>query len=193
MKTILKFTTVVALMLVTVTGMANEPKFNLKTKSATKSLVFEMEYSEQTTVILKDSDGNVIYSESVSNASYSKKFNLENLEDGLYYFTTENKLREIVYTIDVTDTDVKIIDKEENTKPYFRRVGGKVLLNFLNLDESSVKVKVVDAENRVLFEETYTDTKIVEKAFDFTKALEGTYTISVEDFNNTFYESIAVN
>ncbi len=193
MKTILKFTTVVALMLVTVTGMANEPKFNLKTKSATKSLVFEMEYSEQTTVILKDSDGNIIYSESVSNASYSKKFNLENLEDGLYYFTTENKLREIVYTIDVTDTDVKIIDKEENTKPYFRRVDGKVLLNFLNLDESSVKVKVVDAENRVLFEETYTDTKIVEKAFDFTKALEGTYTISVEDFNNTFYESIAVN
>jgi hypothetical protein len=78
--------------------------------------------------------------------------------------------------------------------PYFRKAGDKVFLNFLNLDRASVVVKVVDGEGRLLFFERYTDTPVVEKAFNFEKAEEGIYKLQVvvSEGDSTYSESFKI-
>ncbi len=78
--------------------------------------------------------------------------------------------------------------------PYFRKAGGKVYLNYLNLDGSTVVVKVVDQEGRLLFFERFKDTPLVEKAFNFERAAEGTYRVEVlvTEGDRTYSESLQV-
>ncbi len=183
----------VALMFATATGMAHDDKLSLETKKESTSLVFKMEAKKETALRLFDSDNRVIYSEQVSNISYAKRFNLKNLADGLYYFTTEDALRITTYTISVQGDVVEILSRKEKSKAIFRTVNHVVYLNLLNLDKKDVNIEIYDSSNRKVFSEKRENEMIVGKVINFTKAYKDQYTIVVKDSNNTYYESIVVN
>lgn len=193
MKKVVRTAAMIALMFVTATNMANEEKLSLETKKESKSLVFELDSKAPNTVIkLFDTANQVIYYEDISGASYAKKFNLMYLEDGLYYFTTEDSLKKIIYTIEVNGSDVKILERKESTKPVFRKENRMVYLNLLNLDKKDVKIEVFDNSDRLVFSEKRGNEMIIEKAFNFTEAYKDSYTIVVHDSSNTYYEDILV-
>ena len=193
MKKVVRTAAMIALMFVTATSLANEEKLSLETKKESKSLVFELDSKGQETAIrLFDSANQVIYTEYISSTSYAKKFNLSNLENGLYYFTTENSLKKIVYTIEVDGSTVTILKRKENAKPVFRKENGMVYLNLLNLNKKDVKIEVFDSNDRLVFSEKRENEMIIEKAFNFSKAYEDSYTIVVRDSNNIYFEGITV-
>ena len=194
MKKIVRSIAVVALMFVVATGLANEPKLSV-TSNAEKSLNFVMdEISEQTSISIFDKQGVIIYSEDLAAAHiYSKKFNVNNLPQGGYFFKVEDDLKETIFAFFVEDSKIVIAEKNVNTKPVFRRKEGKVYLNLLNLDKKDVKIKVLDNNDRVLFEEIISNTSLVEKVFNFENAFDGNYTISVQDKTNSYYEVVVVN
>ncbi|WP_339716238.1 hypothetical protein [uncultured Kriegella sp.] len=195
MKKVLKLTAVLAFMLVTSKGLANEPKLNVLSNTNAKSLVFELDASsKETSVKFFDLDGNIMYSEAISGKSaYTKKFDLKDLKEGSYYLKVDNALREIVYTLEVDATDVKIVDKKENAKPVFRAVDGMVFLNLLNLKAANVEIKIYDSSNRMLFEEVVRDELKIEKAFNFKDAFKDSYTLMVKDSNGVYYKDFVVN
>ncbi len=195
MKKVLKLTAVLAFMFVTSKGMANEPKLNVLSNTNTKSLVFELDpSSKDTSVKFFDIDGNIMYSEAVSGKyAYTKKFDLKDLKDGSYYLKVDNALREIVYTLEVDATDVKIVEKKENAKPVFKVAEGMVFLNLLNLDAKKVEIKIYDSSNRMLFEEVVSDELKIEKAFNFKNAFKDSYTLMVKDSNGVYYKDFVVN
>ena len=193
MKKIVRTAAMIALMFVTTTSIANEEKLSLVTKTDAKSLIYELDSTSGATKIeLIDADNNVIYFENIENVSYTKKFDLKNLKDGLYYFTTEDAMKTIIYTINIAGADVKITKRKENSKPVFRKENGKVYLNLLNLSKKEVEIEVYDSSNRLLFSEKHVNEMIIEKAFNFTKAYEDSYTVLVRDSNNTYFEDIVV-
>lgn len=183
----------VALMFVTATSMANDEKLSLETNNETRSLVFEMDAKKETFIKLYDADNNVIYSENISGVLYSKRFNLKNIADGLYYFTTEDALKKTTYTISVRNTEVEIVDKRENAKPIFRTVDRIVYLNLLNLSKADVKIEIFDSSDRLVFTEKRENEMIIEKAINFKKAYSDRYTVVVKDSENTYYENIEIN
>lgn len=182
----------IALMFVTATSMANDEKLSLERSKESKSLVFEMDAQKETDIKLFDDANNTIYSESITATSYSKRFNLKNLVDGRYYFTTEDALRKVTYTILVQNKDVKILSKKENVKPVFKTKDQVVYLNLLNLSKKDVKIEIYDSSNRLVFNEKRENEMIIEKALNFNKAYADQYTVVVEDSENTYYESIVV-
>ncbi|MGB3151984.1 MAG: hypothetical protein WBB27_15105 [Maribacter sp.] len=195
MKTILKFTTVVAFMLSTVVSMAREPKVNLIADSDTKSLVLTMENtSSDVDVKIMDEEAHIIYSGKLSNGSLSRKFDLQNLKEGIYFVSTEDELKSYLYTIELDGNEMKVIKREETFKPVFRETNDRVYMNLFNPDKSEVTIKVYDAEDRVVFSETCKDSLLVEKAFNFVNAEEGSYTIVISDNEKTYYsEDFSVN
>ncbi|MGB7393362.1 MAG: hypothetical protein WA913_03110 [Pricia sp.] len=194
MKKVIRTAAMVALMFATATGMANDTKLNVDTAKNVKSLVFEMDDNSGVTKIkLVDADNHVIYSESIANASYAKKFDLKALNNGLYYFTSENSLKTVVYTVKVAGDDVTIIEKRENAKPVFRKKSGMVYLNLLNLGLKDVEISVYDSSNRLVFSEKRENEMIIEKSFNFKKAYKDSYTVVVKDDNDTYYENIVIN
>lgn len=88
MKTISKISVLVALLLVSVAGIANEPKLNLILGADAKSLVFQLDgQSGKTTIQIPGTKNNLIYSEVLKReGDYSKKFDLKRLETGVYCF-----------------------------------------------------------------------------------------------------------
>ncbi|MFX0557587.1 hypothetical protein ACOCEA_12375 [Maribacter sp. CXY002] len=194
MKNIVKFTTVVAFMFATVAGMANEPKVSVISLRKDRSVVLKLDASsENVSIRLKDEQLNTIYSENLSKGSYNKKLNMSDLEDGVYFLSTEDKFKTYSYTIEITGEVVKLVATKEADKPYFRKTSEKVFVNFLNLDNSNVSLKVYDEEYRLVYTETIKDTFVVEKAFNFEDAVSGTYTVVVSNDANTFVEEFVVN
>ncbi len=193
MKKVVRTIAVVALMFASIAVSAKEPKLSL-TANAQKSVVFELDAQTQNTFIsMLDKNGNVIYSEKIEVAKgYAKKFDLNGLPEGKYYLHVENTMKETVYTLEVTASSVSIVTKDENNKPVFRKEGGRVFLNLLNLDLEAVSIKVYDSENRIVHVETVNDEMLVEKVFNFEKAYSGIYTVAVVDGNDTYYEEVIV-
>ncbi|WP_405383387.1 T9SS type A sorting domain-containing protein [Maribacter sp. LLG6340-A2] len=194
MKNILKITTVVAFMFATVAGMAREPKLNLLTAGKAKSVVLTMEASSVGVQIkLMDSDLNVIYSEKVSEGIFSKKLNFKDLADGVYYLSADDNLKNYSYTIVLDKNNVKIVDADEDIKPFFRKTNNMILMNYLNLDKSKMSIKIYDTEGRTVFAQEVTDELIVEKAFNFTDAFPGVYVVIVKSDGKTYTEEFVVN
>lgn len=194
MKLNLKFTAMIALMFTTVVGMAREPKLSLMTNGQSKSLVVELDTQHDETFLkIIDEDQNIIFSEKVSESSYSKKFDLNELESGSYYFEVDDALRTLVYPISVGNKEVKILKRIENTKPVFRLKGDRLFLNLLNLGGKDVQIKVFDSSNRTLFKEVIKNETVITKAFNFESAYEDHYTVVVKEGKNIYYEDIVVN
>ena len=194
MKTIMKFTAIVAFMLTTVVSMAKEPKLSIVSENDIKSLVFELDsQSKETLVQFMDANDKILYSESLDNEVYLKKFNLKKLKDGFYYLLADDSIRSILYEILLEGDEVKIVERKENAKPVFRTLGDKIFLNLLNLEKKDVEIKVYDSQNRVVYKETLRDQMLVEKAFNFEKAYNDNYTLVIKDGSDIYYENIAID
>ncbi|WP_299163949.1 hypothetical protein [uncultured Eudoraea sp.] len=194
MKTNLKFTAMIAFMFITAVGLAKEPKVSLLTEGQSKSLIVALDSKNNKTILkIIDENQNIIFSEKISVNSYTKKFDLDKLENGSYLFELDDSLRTLTYTIRVENEEVKILRRIENNKPIFRKIGAKLYLNLLNLDSKDVEIKVFDSDNRTLFSEVVENENIVSKAFNFETARKDHYTIVVKDGENTYYEDIVVN
>ncbi len=194
MKTIMKFATIVAFMLTTVVSMAKEPKLNLVVNNETRSLVFVLDtQSEKTKIKFLDEQNNILYSDNVSDEMYAKKFDLKKLENGNYFFSMENSLKSMVYTISVKDEVVSITESKEIYKPFFRKSNGMVYLNLLNLKQDNVEINVFDSDSRLVYDQVVTNETIIEKAFNFKTAQADDYTVVVKNSNGTYYENIVIN
>jgi len=194
MKTILKVTTVLALILNVATGMAKASELNLSAANETKSLVLTLDKASiDLTVRFMDTENHILYAEKIKNGTVTKKFNLQSLENGLYYITATDANKIVLYTVQVKDESVSILGKDETVKPYFRKTKEKLFVNYLNLEKSEVSIKVYDEENRVVFSEIVTDEMIVEKAFNFEGAYAGNYSIIVSNAKKSFAENFIVD
>ncbi len=194
MKTILKVTTVLALVLNVATGMAKASELNLSAANETKSLVLTLDKASiDLTVRFMDTENHILYAEKIKNGTVTKKFNLQSLENGLYYITATDANKIVLYTVQVKDESVNILGKDETVKPYFRKTKEKLFVNYLNLEKSEVSIKVYDEENRVVFSEIVTDEMIVEKAFNFEGAYAGNYSIIVSNAKKSFAENFIVD
>ena len=193
MRKVTRTVAMIALMFGALTVSANEGKLSSINTKNTKSVVFELDSKAgMTTIRLSDIDQNVIYFEEIDQVIYTKKFDLNSLKDGMYYFTTEDSLKTTTYTIKVAKSSVAILNKKEDRKPIFRKESGMVYLNLLNLDKGDVKIEVFDSSNRLVFSEKRENEMIVEKAFNFTNAFHDSYTVVVKEGNNTYYEIVKI-
>lgn len=194
MKNILKNTTILTLLFAITTGMATEPKIDLKTDSEAKILVLEMDAtSSKSEVRLTDSNDNIVHYENVSESSYTKKFNLKNLEDGIYYFTVENPLKKLVYTINLNNREIKIANKKESSQiPVLRKSGYRIFLNLLNKDLNTVKVKVVNGNNEQLDSRVFMGDLNIGNVYNFENAIRDNYIVVVHDGKNTYRQSISI-
>ena len=195
MKTGIKMSTLVALVLGTTIGWAKEPKLKVEVEEGSKSLVVRYDnQSEEANLRFTDFGEHVIFSENLKkNAVYSKKFNLKDLAAGNYFLELEDALKEIIFTIKVDGNTVTIDKRRELVKPVFRTKGKKVFLNLLNLDGGKVTIKVYDSSDRLVYNELVEKKVTVEKAFNFEKAYEDDYSIVIKDGDTMFYKRINID
>ncbi len=193
MKKVMKLTTVIALMFVAAISKASTPTLNLTSNSG-KKVTFTMKTPmKDATIILSDEVGNEFFTEHISNQlTYSKRFDLSQLENGRFFLKVENALKKVIYTIDLNDDAVTIDEFKEVAKPVFKNTDKKLFVNLLNLDKTPVQFKVIGSNDHVLFKETITNEIVVEKVFSFDTIYKGSYTIVVSNGTGTYYKNVVV-
>ncbi|RAJ11701.1 hypothetical protein [Arenibacter echinorum] len=194
MKKFLKSIAVMALMLITMTSMANNPKISLTSGIDSKSLIFEMDaLSMESKIRMTDQNSQTIYSENILNANYSKRFNLKDLEIGTYNFIIENPISSLVYTFVIDNNEIKIENKEEYTaKPIFRIAGNKISINLFNGNQQKVDIEILNSSSDIVFQESTKGELIIGKVINFEKAIKGNYTIIVTNGKETYYQNIVI-
>ena len=95
------------------------------------------------------------------------------------------------FTLD--NDNVKIVESDEEIKPFFRKTDNMIFMNYLNLDRADMSIKIYDTESRTVFTQEVADELIVEKAFNFTDAFPGTYTVTVKSAGKTYTDEFVVN
>ena len=195
MKAVLKLTAVAALLLSSTIAMANDPGMYLTTVKEAKRLVLKLnKQTESSTLTLTDTEKHQIFTENIKeDEDYTKKFDLSKLDEGLYFLKMESLTRTVEFTISVEDSEVNVIARDEITKPFFRKNGDVLYLNYLNQKLSPVVINVVDSSNRVVFTQKFDKELVVGKVFNFTNAVKDEYTVSVSEGTKTYYETISVN
>jgi Secretion system C-terminal sorting domain len=194
MKNYLKITAVIGLMFTTVTGMANEPEIDLKNGIDGKSIVLKLDsQSADSNIRLIDSDGNVLFYENSGGKNLNKKFNLENLEEGIYSLKVDSEFSSFIYNVTVGDETV-IIEKgsEVKNKPVARQIDKKVYLNYLNSSLSPVNISILDNNDNVVYEETRESELIVKGIYNLYRAPKGDYRLMVKFGNETYFENIVI-
>ena len=90
------------------------------------------------------------------------------------------------------NTNPGVVKNAETNAPAVQARGKKVFVNLLNLEGESVTVKVIDEENRLLYLKDFEESPVVEKAFNFEDAYDGTYSVIVNDGEVTYTAYVAV-
>jgi hypothetical protein len=194
MKTLVKITSALMLFFIVSISNAATPLVSLMAGENPKTLVlnFDSESSKSTLKLTNEAKETFLV-ESVSDGTFNRKLNLQNLQAGTYFFTAANDKESVVYTIEVDNTSARIIDRTENQNQIlFREVGELVQVNLFNPESENVYVEIVNEDGTKLFEETIKNTVLIGKQFNFEKAIKGEYTVSVTDGKTYHYHTIEV-
>lgn len=194
MKKLIKSTVVASVIFFSLSSFANDSQPRLSSENNGKSLILKMQETKvNDQVQLLDADTNIIYSEENIKDNYVKRFNLNNLESGLYFLQVGNLTEATTFTLKIANEGVSIIStKETKTKPVLRKVGDKVLLNLFNQDKKSVDIKILDGSDNVVHKQKVVGQLLVEKAFNFENAVANVYTVIVTDGDRTYYQNILI-
>lgn len=195
MKNLFRSIAIIALVFVTTTSMANEPEIILEPTKTVKGLVLKLDVpTKQFVLKLADENLNTIYSENILEGTYAKEFNMKELQSGTYYFSIESAIKSITYTLNVKVGEVKIVDRKEKTnKPVFKIDGDKVYVNVLNSNQQKVDIKILDNQDRTVFNENFNKDFKIGKILNFEKAVKGEYRVVVKEGTQIYSQNILVD
>ncbi|MDN3687226.1 hypothetical protein [Cyclobacterium jeungdonense] len=194
MKNLIKSTAIAFLFVVSLTSMTPVPTTNLVISDEGKNLFIQLNSQLRgTTVSITDNSENTLFFADVYNGTYAKKFNLQQLADGTYFFTVDNPEASLVYKLNLKDDKVEIIQKEQKASPSaFRIDGDMVFFTLEKKDLKKVDIKITNSNNAEVFSKSETVDGSIDKVFNFEKAVKDSYTITIEDGKTTYFQHVEV-
>jgi len=128
---------------------------------------------------IKDSNGLVLYKESiVKKGAYSKGFDLTALPNREYYFELDSDLAIVIIPFNVVSNQVKFRKEEEFTiyKPNIRVKDGIVYISRRSDSEIPVNYRIYYQKNNdLVYSERLESVKNFKRIYDFSTSEKGTY------------------
>ena len=185
MKNILRNILVVAMMLGSYTGYANEtlkvvPTFNTVKKG--------------NHISVSDASGKVIYSGRINyNGILTSLFDFTQLEDGIYTVEINKDFEIEINSITVKDNVVTFIldSKEKIFKPVFRFENSKVLISKLAIDSDEMTVELY-YENELIYTENLKGKEILNRIYQLDETLRGDYKAIIRSSDRVFIENFRI-
>lgn len=189
-------------MLATMLSNASKPEMvekNFKIENTTLS-IHNVKQGQQ--LLIKDSDGIVIYKEMIDKSgAYKKGFDLTALPNGDYYFELDKDIEVQVMPFKVVMNKVEFLKEKETKffKPVIRFKDNKILLSRLSFDQKPLEVKVYYEDNSyyggdylLLHSEKFKDSKLIERVYQIDNLKKGSYKVVVKTEGREFTESITI-
>lgn len=194
MKNLMEISAIAAFVLVSLTSMTPVPTNSLISSNEGKNLFFSLDsHSKSSTIKITDKTANTLFYTTVYDNEYAKKFNLEQLAAGTYYFTVDNPQASVTYTLELKGDKIAITQKEEKiNSSVFQVVGDKVIFTLSDKDLKKVDIKITNSNKDEVFRESASVDGSFDKVFNFEKAIKDQYTISIKDGKKTYLQHFTV-
>jgi len=144
----------------------------------------ELWNSEYVSVTIKNEEGILIWQDKYSTRN-DKRFNFENLPNGLYSITLDNELKTMIQEFRITKEEI-ILGENINTifKPWINVSEQHIDLNFL-ANKKKTKVTIYD-NNENIFDIVIKGKDTINKRFDISELAAGEYSFHVSSNGNTY-------
>lgn len=202
MKTKLFYALALAATLFTNTLSANviENIFDLagttvKISAAEKSIIVNLGsvQKEVISIVIADSDNNILVSEMVKNKSnFVKRYNMSKLESGKYTLTVTKKTVRTVQPFEITTRSLVIstLDKREKFLPVVSFNKGKLDVNVLLGNYNNITVTIFDNEGHEVTKDKNYVVLDLHRRYNLSDLPNGIYVIEVMAGDETFYQTV---
>ena len=151
-------------------------------------------------LVIKDSNGLVLYKESIDKSGmYKKGFDLTALPNGQYYFELDKDLEIQVIPFKVQMNKVEFLKDKETKffKPVIRFKDDKILLSRLSFDQKPLEVKIYYdngdyGDYALLHTEKFDSQKVIERVYQLDKHKKGSYKVIVKTEGREFEETVTI-
>ncbi len=185
MKTLLRKLLVVAVILGTYTGHANETLEVVPTFNTIKKGNY---------ISVSDASGKVIYSGRIKySGNLASLFDFTQLKDGAYTIEVNKDFVIEINSIEVKDHVVTFIQnsKEKIFKPVFRSEDSKLLISKLALDSNEMTVELYYG-TELIYTETVTGKEILNRVYKLDETLRGDYTAIIKSNDRVYVENFRI-
>lgn len=195
MKKISKFSVVLGVTLLTMNMHAGTVDFTLDVKKEQgKKVTFALNNIDKMDLSIYDAEGKMIHSENVNSKKViNRTYDLNAFPEGIYFLEAESDSKISRYEISVVGETALLSSDvvSEVFKPVFAIKNGLVWVNILNLDESSVTIKIYDNQDNEVYDSASLTEQNVTKVFDVNNIQNETYTFVVTDNDKTFTKTFS--
>lgn len=193
MKKVFKISTVVIALVVSL--QVNAKGFNSSVEvSKIESTLVNLtvtNFNNNVAIVITNSLGEVMYSESASDGSYSKNYNLEYLAEGDYEITFKGGVQTERTAFSIVNNDVVLGATKVVYNPSVVQKDNLVTINkLLNVATDQFYIALYDAADNLLFQETLTGDLSVGRLYDISQLEKGTYGLVMRHNGETFYKTI---
>ena len=140
-------------------------------------------------VHVANDQGKVIYQEDIrASTTYGKVYDLSDLEDGVYTFTSDGEIITTTKKIQVEGSTAREISKEATYKPVFTLKDNLLKVNYFNKGQENIEFMIQGSGN--IFHESKGGNDIVYgKMLDVTRMPPGNYYARLKVGNKEYYHS----
>jgi hypothetical protein len=195
MKNLFKFSLVLVVALLTMNVHASDVDFSLGVKKENgRKITFAISETKQMNLTIYDANYVAMHSEKLNSQELiDRTYDLQALPEGDYYLVAESELKLSTYKISIVGETAELFEDpiSEKFKPTFMKQKGFVTVNFLNLDESPIVIKIYDRNDNLVYESDYMKDQNIAKVFDIYNIENEEYTIALTDNNKTYTKTFS--
>lgn len=195
MKNLIKKSLLIVAMLTTVVLSATNINNNVKVNVIDSKLIdLKLKNSDgNLTISVKDAYGEVLYAEKFEGSDFSKKYDLNTLPIGNYYFEIEGHTKINLMPFIVTSKGLEFNNEIKSTyyKPTIRQEGDLVFISKLTLDkEEDLEIYFYDKELNLLYKEVVNGDINLGKTINLKNLKSGNYSIVTKSAGKVFEQKV---
>jgi len=195
MKQIIKISLVLVFVLTYTFSFSNDVELFVKNKSDKFSYVTFENVNEGSLLLIKDIDGEILYSEQIKQTgTYTKGFILTNLPNADYYFELDKQDMIKISPFKVDGNSVAFIEEKgyEIAKPEVIVKNSCVYISKEAMLKQSIKIEVYNEDYDLAFSEKLKNTQSLNRVYDFSNFKKGEYIILVKSEGRVFENKINI-
>ena len=140
-------------------------------------------------VHVANDQGKVIYQEDIrASTTYGKVYDLSDLEDGVYTFTSDGEIITTTKKIQVEGSTAREISKEATYKPVFTLKDNLLKVNYFNKGQENIEF-MIEASGNIFHESKGGNDIVYGKMLDVTRMPPGNYYARLKVGNKEYYHS----
>lgn len=194
MKNLIKKSLLIVAVLATVVIKATNINNNVKVNVIDLKLIdLKLKNTDgNLTISVKDAFGEVLYTEKFEENYFSKKYDLNTLPTGNYYFEIEGRTRINLMPFKVTSKGFEFKNNVESTyyKPIVRQDGDLVFISKIAFNKEEFEINLYDQQLNLLYREKLNGDINLGKKLNLKNLKSGNYSIVMKSAGKVFKQKV---